>query len=37
MITGGKKLDVLSESQVKNYPIHHFLTFIEGIYYSENA
>lgn len=37
MITGGKKLDVLSESEVKNYPIHHFIPFIEGIYYSENA
>jgi 6-phosphogluconolactonase len=37
MITGGKKLDVLTESQEKNYPIHHFIPFIEGIYYSENA
>jgi len=37
MITGGKKLDVLSKSKEKNYPIHHFLPFIEGIYYTENA
>jgi len=37
MITGGKKLEVLRESKEKNYPIHHFLPFIEGIYYSENA
>ncbi|MEY3586309.1 MAG: 6-phosphogluconolactonase [Bacteroidota bacterium] len=37
MITGGKKLEVLSESQEKNYPIDHFIPFIEGIYYTENA
>lgn len=37
MITGEKKLDVLSESKEKNYPIHHFIPFIEGIYYTENT
>jgi 6-phosphogluconolactonase len=37
MITGNKKLEILSESKEKNYPIHHFIPFIEGIYYTENA
>ncbi|MFZ9612854.1 MAG: 6-phosphogluconolactonase [Crocinitomicaceae bacterium] len=37
MITGSKKLEILSESKEKNYPIHHFIPFIEGIYYTENA
>lgn len=37
MITGAKKLEVLAESQDKKYPIHHFIPFIEGIYYTENA
>lgn len=37
MITGPKKREVLEESQDKKYPIHHFIPFIEGIYYTENA
>jgi len=37
MITGLKKMEVLTESQEKNYPIHYFIPFIEGIYYTENA
>ena len=37
LITGSKKLEVLSESQEKKYPIKHFIPFIEGIYYTENA
>jgi 6-phosphogluconolactonase len=37
MITGEKKLDVLSESEEKKYPINQFIPFIEGIYYTENA
>jgi 6-phosphogluconolactonase len=37
MITGARKLDVLSESTERKYPIHHFIPFLEGIYYSENS
>lgn len=37
MITGTKKLDVLSKSKEKNYPIQQFIPFIEGIYFTENA
>jgi 6-phosphogluconolactonase/glucosamine-6-phosphate isomerase/deaminase len=37
MITGAKKLDVLSKSLEKNYPIQQFIPFIEGIYFTENA
>jgi 6-phosphogluconolactonase len=37
MITGPKKLDVLSKSLEKNYPIQQFIPFIEGIYFTENA
>lgn len=37
MITGARKLEVLSESKERNYPIHHFIPFLEGIYYTENS
>jgi 6-phosphogluconolactonase len=37
MITGGKKLEVLAECEAKKYPIHHFIPFLEGIYYTENS
>lgn len=37
MITGARKLEVLSESIERNYPIHHFIPFLEGIYYTENS
>ena len=37
MITGARKLDVLSESIERKYPIHHFIPFLEGIYYTENS
>ncbi len=37
MITGSKKLDVLSKSKEKNYPIQQFVPYIEGIYFTENA
>jgi 6-phosphogluconolactonase len=37
MITGAKKLDVLSKSKEKNHPIQQFIPFIEGIYFTENA
>ena len=37
MITGARKLNVLKESKERNYPIHHFIPFLEGIYYTENA
>jgi 6-phosphogluconolactonase len=37
MITGARKLDVLSESTERKYPIHHFIPFLEGIYYTENS
>ena len=36
MITGRRKLEVLAESFQKKYPIHHFIPFLEGIYYTEN-
>jgi 6-phosphogluconolactonase len=37
MITGARKLDILSESIERMYPIHHFIPFLEGIYYTENS
>ncbi len=37
MITGARKLEVLSQSIERNYPIHHFIPFLEGIYYTENS
>ena len=37
MITGTKKLDVLLESEEKNHPIHQFIPFIKGIYFTENV
>jgi len=37
MITGARKLEVLTESNERNYPIHHFIPFLEGIYYTENS
>lgn len=37
MITGRRKLEVLTESFRKKYPIHHFIPFLEGIYYTENT
>ena len=37
MITGENKLEILAECESKKYPIHHFIPFIEGIYYTENA
>lgn len=37
MITGAKKLKVLTESKENNHPIHYFIPFIEGIYYTENV
>ncbi len=37
MITGARKLDVLTESTEEKYPIRHFIPFLEGIYYSENS
>lgn len=36
MITGARKLEVLKESQEKNYPINHFIPFLKGIYHTEN-
>jgi 6-phosphogluconolactonase/glucosamine-6-phosphate isomerase/deaminase len=37
MITGERKLDILKESQQKKHPIHHFIPFIEGIYFTKNS
>jgi 6-phosphogluconolactonase len=37
MITGSSKLDVLNKSIERNYPIQHFIPYIEGIYYTENT
>jgi hypothetical protein len=37
MITGRRKLEILAESLQKKYPIHHFIPFLEGIYYTENT
>lgn len=37
MITGTRKLEVFSESTERNHPIHHFIPYLEGIYYTENS